>query len=226
MKRKNLHGRDPCAGDEDPVRGQPRGGRCLCAARAVTLEARAREVILAGGAINSPQLLQLSGIGPGALLQSLGIPVVQENANVGARMQDHHGINYTWRMKVPTLNDELRPWWGKLKAGLEYHPDAQGAAVALSINQGGGFFRTHPGDDQAQHAALHAGLLDADPQGGRAADPQPRSVLRPVAGAVSNCRPDQHRRGDDQVARPAGASADLVQRLSPPIPTWRRCWRR
>src|SRR5207244_1173078 len=64
------------------------------------LEARAHEVILSGGAINSPQLLQLSGVGPGALLQSLGLPVVRENANVGARMQDHHGINYTWGMKV------------------------------------------------------------------------------------------------------------------------------
>ena len=77
-------------------------------------------MILSGGAINSPQLLQLSGIGPGALLQSLGIGVRQDNANVGARMQDHHGINYTFRMKVPTLNDTLRPWWGKLRVGLQY----------------------------------------------------------------------------------------------------------
>ena len=145
-------------------------------------------MILSGGAINSPQLLQLSGIGPGALLQSLGIPVVQENANVGARMQDHHGINYTWRMKVPTLNDALRPWWGKLRAGLQYVLTRKGP-LSLSINQGGGFFRTHPGYDQAQHAALHAGLLDADPQGGRAADPQPRSVLRPVAGPVATAAP-------------------------------------
>ena len=111
--------------------------------RGMKLDARGREVILAGGAINSPQLLQLSGVGPGALLQSLGLPLVHDNANVGARMQDHHGINYTWRMKVPTLNDELRPWWGKLKAGLQYVLTRKGP-LSLSINQGGGFFRTHP----------------------------------------------------------------------------------
>ena len=46
---------------------------------------------------------------------SLGIPVVSDNANVGANLQDHHvGINYTWKARVPTLNQLLRPWWGKL----------------------------------------------------------------------------------------------------------------
>jgi choline dehydrogenase len=54
-----------------------------------------REVIVCGGSVNSPQLLQLSGIGPARLLQRLGIPVVQANANVGANLQDHVGINYT-----------------------------------------------------------------------------------------------------------------------------------
>lgn len=71
---------------------------------------RARgEVILAGGAINSPQLLQLSGIGLGAV-EGLGIPVAAGNANVGDHLSDHQGVNYTWSMQVPTYNDELRPW--------------------------------------------------------------------------------------------------------------------
>ncbi len=106
------------------------------------LRARA-EVILCGGAINSPQLLQLSGIGPGDLLQQHGIPTVVDNANVGAHLTDHQGLNYTYRMRVPTYNDELRPWWGKVRAGLQYLMAGAGP-LAKSINHAGGFFRTDP----------------------------------------------------------------------------------
>ncbi|MGB3280473.1 MAG: GMC family oxidoreductase N-terminal domain-containing protein, partial [Pseudorhodobacter sp.] len=104
---------------------------------------RAREVILAGGAINSPQLLQLSGIGPGAHLASMGIEVLSDNAHVGGNLNDHQGLNYTYRMKVPTYNDVLRPWWGKLRVGLEYLLTGRGV-LAKSINHAGGFFRSSP----------------------------------------------------------------------------------
>lgn len=151
------------------------------------LEAKAREVILAGGAINSPQLLQLSGIGPGALLQSLGLPVLLDNANVGARMQDHHGINYTWRMKVPTLNDELRPWWGKLKVGLQYLLTRKGP-LSLSINQGGGFFRTSEDLDRPNMQLYMQAFSTLLPKPGE------RPILNPdpfsgLSLGLSNCRP-------------------------------------
>ncbi len=108
----------------------------------VTKSARAgREVILSGGSVNSPQLLQLSGIGDPALLGSLAIPVVHANTNVGQHLQDHQGINYTFKAKVPTLNQTLRPWWGKLMIGLQYILFRNGP-LAISMNQGGGFFRT------------------------------------------------------------------------------------
>ena len=70
----------------------------------------AREVILAGGAINSPQLLQLSGIGEGSLLQSLGIPVVRDAPGVGANLQDHYVITESWRLKpdVVSVNEMTR----------------------------------------------------------------------------------------------------------------------
>ncbi len=149
--------------------------------------ARAGEVILSGGAINSPQLLQLSGIGPGALLQSMGIPLLRENANVGARMQDHHGINYTWRMKVPTLNDELRPWWGKLKAGIQYILLRKGP-LSLSINQGGGFFRTHPHMTRPNMQLYMQAFSTLIPKAGE------RPILSPdpfsgLSLGLSNCRP-------------------------------------
>jgi choline dehydrogenase len=102
---------------------------------------RAREVILSCGAINSPQLLLLSGIGPGAALQAMGLPVVCANGNVGRNLADHQGLNYTWRANVPTLNEVLRPWWGKLRVGAQYLLTG-GGPLARSINQAGGFFRT------------------------------------------------------------------------------------
>lgn len=63
-----------------------------------------KEVILAGGAVNSPQLLQLSGIGPGALLQEMGVPVVHELAGVGENLQDHYMIPMQWRLKPGSLS--------------------------------------------------------------------------------------------------------------------------
>lgn len=100
-----------------------------------------REVILSGGSINSPQLLQLSGIGDPVLLAKFDIPVVEANPNVGQHLTDHQGINYTFKSKLPTLNQTLRPWWGKLMVGVRYLLFRTGP-LSISMNQGGGFFRT------------------------------------------------------------------------------------
>ena len=101
-------------------------------------------MILAAGAINSPQLLQLSGVGPGAALQWLGIAVVADSPAVGQHLQDHLCIDYVYRSRVPTLNDQLGPWPAKLRAGLQYLLTRSGP-LSLSINQGGGFFRSCEG---------------------------------------------------------------------------------
>jgi choline dehydrogenase len=155
--------------------------------RGQALKASAHEVIVAGGAINAPQLLQLSGIGPGGLLQSLGIAVLRDNPNVGARMQDHHGINYTWRMKVPTLNDALRPWWGKLRAGLQYIFTQRGP-LSLSVNQGGGFFRTSPDLERPNMQLYMQAFSTLIPKEGE----RPLLTPDPFPGlslGLSNCRP-------------------------------------
>jgi choline dehydrogenase len=102
-----------------------------------------REIIVAAGAVNSPQLLQLSGIGPAAHLDGLGITVLRDSPAVGGYLQDHIGINYTYRSRIKTLNDQLRPWWGKLAAGLDFLARGRGP-LSLSLNQGGGFVRTRP----------------------------------------------------------------------------------
>ena len=106
-----------------------------------------REVILAAGAVNSPQLLHLSGIGPAAHLASIGIDVVLDSPATGHHLQDHLGINYTYRSKIKTLNQALRPWWGKVAAGVDFLLRGSGP-LSLSLNQGGGFIRTRPGLDR------------------------------------------------------------------------------
>ena len=111
--------------------------------RALSCRARC-EVILAAGAINSPQILQLSGVGPGAALQAMGIRPVVDSPAVGRHLQDHLCIDYVYSSRVPTLNNELGPWPAKLWAGLKYVMARRGP-LALSINQGGGFLRSRAG---------------------------------------------------------------------------------
>ncbi len=102
-----------------------------------------REVILCGGAINSPQLLQLSGIGDPALLQRLGIAPVVSAPAVGQNLQDHLAVTYFYKSNRPTLNDELRPLLGKVRAALRYAWNRSGP-LAMSVNQSGGFIRSDP----------------------------------------------------------------------------------
>lgn len=105
----------------------------------------AREVILCGGSIKSPQLLQLSGIGCADLLGGLGIQPLHDAPAVGRNLQDHLAVSYFYKTAVPTLNDALRPLKGKAKAALRYLWD-RGGPLSMSINQAGGFVRSTPGE--------------------------------------------------------------------------------
>jgi choline dehydrogenase len=102
------------------------------------------EVILCAGAVNSPQLLQLSGIGPAATLAAAGIAPLLDNAAVGGHLQDHLAVVYSYQATQPTLNDELHSSAGKLRAGLRYLIARRGP-LALSVNQFGGFARAGSG---------------------------------------------------------------------------------
>ena len=110
--------------------------------------ARARgEVVLCLGAIGSPQVLQLSGIGDGTHLSGVGIAPLHQLAGVGANLQDHLAVSYFYGSSVPTLNDELGPLLGKAKAALNYAWN-RGGPLSLSVNQAGGFVRGGPGQDR------------------------------------------------------------------------------
>lgn len=79
------------------------------------------EVIICGGVYNSPQLLQLSGLGPGELLQGLGVPVVRDMPAIGNDLQDHFCIRVQFRCTQPlTLNDVANSPWRRAAAGLQY----------------------------------------------------------------------------------------------------------
>ncbi|MHB1872120.1 MAG: GMC family oxidoreductase [Steroidobacteraceae bacterium] len=100
-----------------------------------------REVILSAGAVGSPQLLELSGVGDPQRLGALGIPVVIGAGAVGESLQDHVCVSYFYRSRVPTLNDELGPLSGKVKAALRYALRRDGP-LAMSVNQAGAFVRS------------------------------------------------------------------------------------
>ena len=119
--------------------------------KGMSVEAKVRrEVILSGGAINSPQLLMLSGIGEANQLKNVGIePLIDANA-VGRNLQDHIAVSYFYKVRTATLNDMLHPLLGKIRAGLRYMADRAGP-LSLSVNQSGGFVRS---DSTKKHPNL------------------------------------------------------------------------
>lgn len=104
----------------------------------------AREIILSAGAINSPQILQLAGIGDAAAASKLGIETRVNLPHVGQNLQDHLGVDLNLRANVPTLNQILGSWAGRMALGVQYVLTRRGP-LSLSINQAGGFVRTRPG---------------------------------------------------------------------------------
>ncbi|WP_206955531.1 GMC family oxidoreductase [Trinickia acidisoli] len=109
--------------------------------------ARARvEVVLAAGAVNSPQLLELSGIGNGTRLQRLGIDVVHDLRGVGENLQDHLQLRMAYRVRgVRTLNTMSAHWWGKLLIGMQYALWRSGP-MSMSPSQLGAFAKSSQDD--------------------------------------------------------------------------------
>jgi choline dehydrogenase len=109
----------------------------------VIAHARA-EVILSAGSIGSPQILQLSGLGPAALSQALGIPVTLDIPGVGENLQDHLQIRAVFKIKnAVTLNTQANSLWGKAKIGLEYALKRSGP-MSMAPSQLGAFTRSDP----------------------------------------------------------------------------------
>lgn len=127
----------------------------------------AREVILAAGALQSPQLLLLSGIGPAEELSRHGIAVAHDLPGVGENLQDHLQIRLIYKVAKPiTTNDDLASPLGKARIGLQWLLQRSGP-LAVGINQAGLFTRVLPEsatpDVQFHFATLSADLAGAKP---------------------------------------------------------------
>lgn len=99
-----------------------------------------REVILCAGAVDSPKLLQLSGIGDVNLLKKNNIELVHHLPAVGQNLQDHLCVSYYYRANVNTLNDVFSSYWSQAKALGQYLLNKTGP-LSMSVNQAGGFFK-------------------------------------------------------------------------------------
>ena len=109
-----------------------------------------KEVILCAGAVDTPKILQLSGVADKALLARHGIKPVKHLPAVGQNLQDHLCVSYYYKANIPTLNDQLSSLFGQALLGLKYLFTRKGA-LAMSVNQAGGFFR---GNDEQSHPNL------------------------------------------------------------------------
>ncbi len=102
-----------------------------------------REVVLSAGAIGSPQILQISGVGPGPLLSAQGIGVVRDLPGVGGNLQDHLQARAVYKVTEPTLNDEVNSIIGRMRIGMDFVFRRRGP-MTMGASQVGAFTRTRP----------------------------------------------------------------------------------
>jgi choline dehydrogenase len=165
-----------------------------------------REVILSAGAVQSPLLLQRSGLGAGDHLQQLGIPVRRHLPAIGQNLQDHLCASFYYRSKKPTLNGLFGSLAGKAWLGAQYMLTRKGP-FAMSVNQAGGFLRGNPAADRANLQIYFNPLsyrIPNDPKAGLLPEPYPGFLI-----AFSACRPES--RGEIRLVSPNMAAEPLIR---------------
>jgi choline dehydrogenase len=179
-----------CTGAEVIAQG---GTRVMVRAR--------REVILCAGSIGSPQILQLSGIGPGELLQAHGIATEVDLPGVGANLQDHLQVRAVFKVKdVPTLNVLSSSLWGKAKIGLEYALKRTGP-MSMAPSQLGAFTRSDPAQPHP-NIEYHVQPLSLDAFG------DPLHSFPAVTASVCNLNPTS--RGTVRIKSPRFEDAPAI----------------
>jgi choline dehydrogenase len=161
-----------------------------------------RETILAAGAINSPKLMQLSGLGPARLLNNLGIDHRLDLPGVGENLQDHLQLRMAFKVSgVQTLNTLFHSWWGKARMGLEYALFRSGP-LTMAPSQLGAFVRSDASEATA-NLEFHVQPVSLDKFG----DPPHR--FDAFTASVCNLRPGS--RGFVRIRSPNPADAPLIQ---------------
>ncbi|KIG02732.1 GMC family oxidoreductase [Caballeronia concitans] len=167
--------------------------------------ARARcEVVLSAGAVNSPQILELSGIGNGARLQRLGIDVVQHLRGVGENLQDHLQLRMAYKVNgARTLNTLSARWWGKLFIGMQYALMRSGP-MSMAPSQLGVFAKSNPDDASIKRADVeyHVQPLSLERFG------EPLHPFNAFTASVCNLRPTS--RGSVHIESPDAHAAPLI----------------
>ncbi|CAN7228837.1 GMC family oxidoreductase N-terminal domain-containing protein [Pseudorhodoferax sp. LjRoot39] len=159
------------------------------------------EVLLCAGAIGSPQILQLSGIGPGALLQQHGIAVQAELPGVGENLQDHLQIRAVYKISgAPTLNVLASTLVGKARIGLEYLLSRSGP-MSMAPSQLGAFTRSDPGQPYA-NLEYHVQPLSLDAFG------EPLHSFPAFTASVCNLNPTS--RGSVRIKSPRFGDAPAI----------------
>ncbi|PLC55852.1 choline dehydrogenase [Pollutimonas nitritireducens] len=164
--------------------------------------ARAKaEIILSSGSIGSAQLLQVSGVGPGALLQSLGIPVVQHVPGVGQNLQDHLQLRLIYKVQgAKTLNTMTASLWGRSLMGLQYAIQKRGP-LTMAPSQLGAFARSGPEQTRA-NLEYHVQPLSLEKFG------DSLHAFPAMTASVCNLRPTS--RGHVTITSPDAADAPAI----------------
>ena len=159
------------------------------------------EVLLAAGAIGSPQILQLSGLGPKALLRQHGIDVRRDAPGVGANLQDHLQIRTVFKVQgAKTLNTLASSWWGKAMIALEYALKRSGP-MSMAPSQLGAFTRSGP-DKVWPDLEYHVQPLSLDAFG------EPLHKFNAFTASVCNLNPTS--RGTVQIRSADAAAAPAI----------------
>jgi choline dehydrogenase len=146
-----------------------------------TAEAR-RETLLAAGAVGTPQILQLSGIGPASVLRDAGVEPVVDRAGVGANLQDHLQLRMVFKIQgAKTLNVMASSWFGKMRIGLEYAL-FQSGPMSMAPSQLGAFARSHA-DEATPNLQYHVQPLSLERFG------EPLHSFPAFTASVCNLRP-------------------------------------
>lgn len=166
-----------------------------------------KAVVMAAGAIGTPHILQLSGVGPGAHMREFGIPVLHELPGVGENLHDHLQIRTVYKVSgVTTLNERANSLWGKMAMGLEYLLWRTGP-LTMPPSQLGAFAKSDP-SQPAANIEWHVQPLSLDKFG----DPlHPYPAITP---SVCNLRPTSRGTVRLKSAQPEAAPAILLNYLS------------
>jgi choline dehydrogenase-like flavoprotein len=160
------------------------------------------EVILSAGSIGSPQIMQLSGIGPSWVLNEFDIPVAHELSGVGENLQDHLQIRCAYKVKgVKTLNETSASLWGKMKIALEYALNRSGP-MSMAPSQLGMFAKTDPAFS-TPNIEYHVQPLTLEKFG------QPLDTFPAFTASVANIRPES--RGTVHIKSPDPATPPAIR---------------